>query len=46
LVSRLRGMLDSVLEGMVREPGKGMSAREQEVVSVVRSLVERDGLDA
>jgi ATP-dependent RNA helicase DHX57 len=46
LVSRLRGMLDSVLEGMVREPGKGMSAREQEVVSVVRNLVERDGLDA
>jgi ATP-dependent RNA helicase DHX57 len=46
LVSRLRGMLDSVLEGLVREPGKGMSAREQEVVSVVRNLVERDGLDA
>ncbi|KAF1921472.1 P-loop containing nucleoside triphosphate hydrolase protein [Ampelomyces quisqualis] len=46
LVSRLRGMLDRVLEGMVREPGKGMSAREQEVVSVVRNLVERDGLDA
>jgi ATP-dependent RNA helicase DHX57 len=34
------------LEGMVREPGKGMSQREQEVVSVVRNLVERDGLDA
>jgi ATP-dependent RNA helicase DHX57 len=46
LVSRLRSMLDRVLEGMVREPGKGMSAREQEVVSVVRNLVERDGLDA
>ncbi|KAL5119948.1 putative ATP-dependent RNA helicase ucp12 [Pleosporales sp. CAS-2024a] len=46
LVSRLRGMLDRVLEGMVKEPGKGMSAREQEVVAVVRSLVERDGLDA
>jgi ATP-dependent RNA helicase DHX57 len=46
LVSRLRSMLDRVLEGMVREPGKGMSAREQEVVGVVRSLVERDGLDA
>jgi ATP-dependent RNA helicase DHX57 len=46
LVSRLRGMLDRVLEGMVKEPGKGMSAREQEVVSVVRNLVERDGLDA
>ncbi|KAH3974489.1 hypothetical protein HBI56_088790 [Parastagonospora nodorum] len=46
LVSRLRGMLDRVLEGMVREPGKGMSVREQEVVAVVRNLVERDGLDA
>jgi HrpA-like RNA helicase len=46
LVSRLRGMLDRVLEGMVKEPGKGMSEREQEVVSVVRNLVERDGLDA
>ncbi|KAH8725779.1 P-loop containing nucleoside triphosphate hydrolase protein [Phaeosphaeriaceae sp. PMI808] len=46
LVSRLRGMLDGVLEGLVREPGKGMGAREQGVVSVVRGLVERDGLDA
>jgi hypothetical protein len=46
LVSRLRGMLDRVLEGMVKEPGKGMSEREQEVVRVVRNLVERDGLDA
>jgi hypothetical protein len=39
-------MLDKVLEGMVSEPGKGMSAREREVVDVVRALVERDGLDA
>lgn len=46
LVSRLRGMLDAVLEGMVREPGKGMSRVEGEVVDVVRKLVERDGLDA
>ncbi|KAF1941489.1 DEAD/DEAH box helicase-like protein [Clathrospora elynae] len=46
LVSRLRGMLDGVLDGMVREPGKGMSGREREVVDVVRRLVERDGLDA
>ncbi|CAE7020841.1 hypothetical protein P3342_004618 [Pyrenophora teres f. teres] len=46
LVSRLRGMLDSVLEGMVREPGKGVGKREGEVVDVVRWLVERDGLDA
>lgn len=46
LVSRLRGMLDGVLEGMVSEPGRGMGAREREVVGVVRRLVERDGLDA
>ncbi|KAF2825690.1 P-loop containing nucleoside triphosphate hydrolase protein [Ophiobolus disseminans] len=46
LVSRLRGMLDRVLEGMVKEPGKGMGSREQEIVGVVRNLVERDGLDA
>lgn len=46
LVSRLRGMLDRVLDGMVREPGKAMSERERDVVDVVRRLVERDGLDA
>lgn len=46
LVSRLRGMLDRVLEGMVMEPGREMGRREQEVVGVVRGLVERDGLDA
>ena len=46
LISRLRGMLDNVLDGMVREPGKEMSEREREVVEVVRRLVERDGLDA
>ncbi|CAO2655241.1 Nn.00g103050.m01.CDS01 [Neocucurbitaria sp. VM-36] len=46
LVSRLRGMLDRVLDGMVKEPGKGMSEREGEVIDVVRRLVERDGLDA
>ncbi|KAH7355773.1 P-loop containing nucleoside triphosphate hydrolase protein [Pyrenochaeta sp. MPI-SDFR-AT-0127] len=46
LVSRLRGMLDRVLDGMVRAPGKGMSEREREVVDIVRRLVERDGLDA
>jgi ATP-dependent RNA helicase DHX57 len=46
LVSRLRSMLDMVLDGMVTQPGKGMGEREQEVVSVVRNLIERDGLDA
>lgn len=46
LVSRLRSMLDRVLDGMVTQPGKAMGEREQEVVSVVRNLIERDGLDA
>ncbi|KAJ4372578.1 putative ATP-dependent RNA helicase ucp12 [Didymella sp. IMI 355093] len=46
LVSRLRGMLDQVLEKMVREPGKAMGERERDVVRVVQRLVERDGLDA
>jgi ATP-dependent RNA helicase DHX57 len=46
LVSRLRGMLDGVLERMVREPGQTMGQRERDVVAVVRGLVERDGLDA
>ncbi|KAF2113000.1 P-loop containing nucleoside triphosphate hydrolase protein [Lophiotrema nucula] len=45
LVSRLRGMLDKVLERKVREPGWEISGREKEVVDVVRWLVERDGLD-
>lgn len=46
LISRLRGMLDSVLEGMVKEPGKAMGERERDVVGAVRRMVERDGLDA
>jgi hypothetical protein len=46
LVSRLRGMLDNVLEGMVKEPGKGVSGRQSEVIDIVRWMVERDGLDA
>lgn len=46
LVSRLRTMLDNVLQSMVQRPGEGMSERETEVVDVVRRLVERDGLDA
>ncbi|KAF1970996.1 P-loop containing nucleoside triphosphate hydrolase protein [Bimuria novae-zelandiae CBS 107.79] len=45
LVSRLRSMLDRVLEGKVREPGRELSEREGDVVDVVRGLVERDGLD-
>jgi ATP-dependent RNA helicase DHX57 len=46
LVSRLRGMLDGVLESMVKEPGQGISGRQSEVIDVVRWMVERDGLDA
>lgn len=46
LVSRLRGMLDNVLEGMVKEPGKGVSGKQSEVIDIVRWMVERDGLDA
>ena len=46
LISRLRGMLDRVLEGMVKEPGKAMGQRERDVVHAVQRLVERDGLDA
>ncbi|PVI02964.1 P-loop containing nucleoside triphosphate hydrolase protein [Periconia macrospinosa] len=45
LVSRLRGMLDGILEGKVRDPGRELGEREKEVVDVVRVLVERDGLD-
>ncbi|KAF1949826.1 P-loop containing nucleoside triphosphate hydrolase protein [Byssothecium circinans] len=45
LVSRLREMLDRVLEGMVKEPGRGFREWEREVVALVGELVERDGLD-
>jgi ATP-dependent RNA helicase DHX57 len=45
LVSRLRAMLDRVLEVKVQEPGKELDTRQGEVVDVVRWLVERDGLD-
>jgi HrpA-like RNA helicase len=45
LVSRLRAMLDKVLERKAREPGWEVSGSELEVVDCVRWLVERDGLD-
>ncbi|KAF2258293.1 ATP-dependent RNA helicase A [Lojkania enalia] len=45
LVSRLRGMLDKVLERKVRDPGWEVDGQEAEVVRVVRRLVEWDGLD-
>jgi hypothetical protein len=49
LVSRLRGMLDAVLERKAREPGWEIGGKdgrkEGEVVDLVRGLVMRDGLD-
>ncbi|KAF2190131.1 ATP-dependent RNA helicase A [Zopfia rhizophila CBS 207.26] len=45
LVSRLRGMLNGVLERKAEEPGVEWSEKERGVVEVVRRLVELDGLD-
>lgn len=46
LVGRLRKMLDKVLEGRVERPGViGGDTEGEEVVRVVRRLVELDGLD-
>jgi HrpA-like RNA helicase len=45
LVSRLRGLLDRVLEKRVDEPMSKLSVDEQRVLDIVRRLVERDGLD-
>ncbi|KAL8968479.1 MAG: hypothetical protein Q9183_002441 [Haloplaca sp. 2 TL-2023] len=43
LVSRLRGMLDGVLARKIEDPG--IDVVEDEVVMVVRKLVELDGMD-
>lgn len=43
LVSRLKGLLDDVLAKMIDEPGN-LGAGE-EVVGLVRRLVELDGMD-
>lgn len=43
LVSRLRTMLDDVLARKIDDPGLDLAA--DEVVGVVRRLVELDGLD-
>jgi ATP-dependent RNA helicase DHX57 len=45
LVSRLRGMLDEVLARKVEDPGAASGKVGEEVVRVVRRLVELDGLD-
>ena len=43
LVSRLRGMLDGILARKIEDPG--IDVAEDEVVTVVRKLVELDGMD-
>lgn len=43
LVSRLRSMLDEVLARKIEDPGMDLSG--DEVVGVVRRLVEKNGLD-
>ena len=43
LVSRLRGMLDDVLQRKIDEPGVEMGG--EEVVRIVARLVELDGMD-
>jgi len=43
LVSRLRAMLDEVLARKIEDPGVDLSG--DEVVGVVRRLVEKNGLD-
>jgi len=43
LVSRLRLMLDEVLAKKIDDPG--MDLGKNEIVSMVRRLVELDGLD-
>ncbi|RDI87898.1 hypothetical protein Vi05172_g1866 [Venturia inaequalis] len=45
LVSRLRGMLDEILAKKVEDPGASTGVVGEEVVRVVRRLVELDGLD-
>lgn len=43
LVSRLRIMLDEALARKIKDPALDLSS--DEVVNVVRNLVEKDGLD-
>jgi ATP-dependent RNA helicase DHX57 len=43
LVSQLRSMLDEVLARKIEDPGMDLS--RDEVVGVVRRLVEKNGLD-
>jgi ATP-dependent RNA helicase DHX57 len=43
LVSRLRAMLDDALEKKINDPGFDIG--EDEVIAVVRRLVELNGMD-
>ena len=45
LVGRLRKMLDRVLEDRIEKPGARNDQDGEEIVSVVRRLVELNGLD-
>jgi ATP-dependent RNA helicase DHX57 len=45
LVSRLRGLLDDILEKRVDDPQGDLGEHGERVLGVVRRLVERDGLD-
>jgi ATP-dependent RNA helicase DHX57 len=44
LVSRLRGLVDGIIEKKVENPGLDLG--NDEVIKVVTKLVELDGLDA
>jgi len=43
LVSRIRGILDRLLEDKIEDPG--LDVGRNEVVGVVRRLIELDGMD-
>lgn len=45
LVGRLRGILDSILERWIEEPGSQPTTKEQSVIGIVRRLVELEGMD-
>lgn len=45
LVSRLRGILDQVLDRWVEEPGSQLRPEEVKIIGIVRKLVELEGLD-
>ena len=45
LVSRLRSLLDDILERRVDDPQGDLGEQGERVLGVVRRLVERDGLD-